>query len=254
MPRGGRLLDLATGNGFVIKQILSVRRDLKATGVDYSDRLPPAPRNAKLRCGIAMENLPFPSARFDAVTSQFGLEYGLMDEALAEVARVLRPGGRLATIVHLPDGPLVKHNAERAKSLAWTMDEERLLERATAAAAIGEIGTVARLIETVGNAALRQFGDGSAAAELCQAVARCLPLLNQPNSAFSRAVLVIERQAKFESNRIAALLGAANKVVSAEAMEELFSMHNFERVERVLIEAVPGHGAYAAMISAKRPM
>jgi SAM-dependent methyltransferase len=45
------------------------------------------------------ESLPFPDASFDAVTSQFGLMFMDRPRALAEMRRVLRPGGRLAVAV-----------------------------------------------------------------------------------------------------------------------------------------------------------
>ena len=41
-----------------------------------------------------IEELPFPDASFDLVTATGVLEYADVDAALAELARVLRPGGR----------------------------------------------------------------------------------------------------------------------------------------------------------------
>ena len=71
-----RVLDLATGNGRVMAQLLEKRRDLKLLGIDRAAALPPPPRGSKIRAGTNMEDLPLPDGQFAAVTSQFGFEYG----------------------------------------------------------------------------------------------------------------------------------------------------------------------------------
>lgn len=54
-------------------------------------------------CGDA-EALPFPGSAFDAAAVAFGLRnFADMDRALAEAARVLRPGGRLACLEFAPN-------------------------------------------------------------------------------------------------------------------------------------------------------
>jgi demethylmenaquinone methyltransferase/2-methoxy-6-polyprenyl-1,4-benzoquinol methylase len=56
------------------------------------------------------ESLPFPDATFDAVTFTYLLRY--VDDPPAtvrELARVLRPGGTLASLeFHVPDGPVLR--------------------------------------------------------------------------------------------------------------------------------------------------
>jgi SAM-dependent methyltransferase len=62
--------------------------------------------DADVRVGLLPE-LPFPDGTFDAVTANFVLNHvGRPKEALVELRRVLRPGGRLAlTIWALPHAP-----------------------------------------------------------------------------------------------------------------------------------------------------
>jgi SAM-dependent methyltransferase len=101
---GQHVLDVACGTG-VLARTLALRTgsDKRVIGLDVNDgMLAVAQRTAPgvdWRHGRA-ESLPFEDGRFDAVVSQFGLMF-FEDRAAAirEMARVLRPGGRLAVAV-----------------------------------------------------------------------------------------------------------------------------------------------------------
>jgi len=102
--QGQDVLDVACGTGVLARE--AARRVLPAgsvVGLDCNDgMLAVARREAPeiaWRQGQA-EALPFADARFDAVVSQFGLMF-FEDRvlALAEMWRVLKPGGRLAVAV-----------------------------------------------------------------------------------------------------------------------------------------------------------
>lgn len=134
LPRRARVLDLGTGDGAVLGKLKRARDDLKLVGVDSSPVLPPAPKGMTLKPGVAMENLPFAAASFDAVTSQFGFEYGQTDEVAREIGRVLTPGGSLLFVVHHADGPILEHNLARLSGLAWAVRESGLLDKARALA------------------------------------------------------------------------------------------------------------------------
>jgi SAM-dependent methyltransferase len=95
---GMRLLDVATGPGYVAARAAELRAD--AVGLDFSETMlaharSKAPGVEFLR-GDATA-LPFADESFDAVVAAFLLLHlGTPERAVAEAARVLRPGGRAA--------------------------------------------------------------------------------------------------------------------------------------------------------------
>jgi SAM-dependent methyltransferase len=105
-PRMGRLLDIGTGTGRLL-ELVAPRVD-NALGVDASRemlalaRARLAERGLAGRCAVRqadMYRLPLPDAAFDAVTLQMVLHYAEDPAAaLAEAARVLRPGGALLVV------------------------------------------------------------------------------------------------------------------------------------------------------------
>ncbi len=103
--RDERLLDVATGTGALLRA-LAVRPGppLHAVGVDSSAamlaRVGPLPAGWELVRGDARA-LPFAPASFDLVSAAYllhTLDRDARAAVLAEIARVLRPGGRVVTV------------------------------------------------------------------------------------------------------------------------------------------------------------
>jgi demethylmenaquinone methyltransferase / 2-methoxy-6-polyprenyl-1,4-benzoquinol methylase len=102
------VLDVATGTGLVAEALVG-RYGCSVVGLDQSEAMlagarrrvagdPALARRLELVQGEA-EKLPFEDARFDAVTFTYLLRY--VDDAAAtmrELARVLKPGGRMASL------------------------------------------------------------------------------------------------------------------------------------------------------------
>jgi demethylmenaquinone methyltransferase/2-methoxy-6-polyprenyl-1,4-benzoquinol methylase len=98
---GGHVLDVATGTGLVAAEL--VRRGFRVTGVDQSAQML---TRARERFGgrvdlveASAEALPFVDASFDHLTVTYLLRY--VDDpgaTLAELARVVRPGGVVASL------------------------------------------------------------------------------------------------------------------------------------------------------------
>jgi len=114
LPRGGWLLDIATGTGDIAFEARQQAPGLHIVAADFTL---PMMRVGQRRDGahaIAWQaadtlHLPYAGAAFDAVTSGY-LFRNVTDipGALAEQIRVLRPGGRLVTLdtTPPPGGPL----------------------------------------------------------------------------------------------------------------------------------------------------
>jgi SAM-dependent methyltransferase len=104
---GDRLLDVACGSGLAVE--LATVRGATCAGIDASPRLVGVARDrvpsADLRVGD-MHALPWEDDGFDVVTSFRGI-WGTTPDAVAEVRRVLRPGGRLGLTVwgHIKASP-----------------------------------------------------------------------------------------------------------------------------------------------------
>jgi SAM-dependent methyltransferase len=179
LPRSASVLDLATGNGAVLGHIGGVRPDLRLTGVDSALDLGRGREGTpRLMAGVAMEQLPFDAASFDAVTSQFGFEYGDTDAIAAEVARVLRPGGVLRLLIHHAGSPVVAQGIARAEQLRWALAPGSPLEQAVKFAAARQLAPLPlppALRGAPGEAA-RRFSGPSAAAEIMTGMVQVLEL------------------------------------------------------------------------------
>ena len=112
--RDDRVLDVATGTGLVARELVR-RYGCSVVGVDQSTEMlagarrrlarePALARRIELVQGEA-ERLPFANRQFDHLTFTYLIRY--VDDpgaTLAELARVVRPGGRIASLEFgLPD-------------------------------------------------------------------------------------------------------------------------------------------------------
>ena len=109
LRRGGHVLDVATGTGLVAAELL--RRGFEVTGVDLSpEMLTVAHRRFGDKVELinaSAEALPLASGSFDHLTVTHVLRYVADPGAtLAELARVVRPGGVVALLEFgVPEGP-----------------------------------------------------------------------------------------------------------------------------------------------------
>lgn len=95
LPSGSRVLDAASGRGTSM-ELLASRYGWDMVGVDASTAQLRSQEDLGRRvCGLAGDDLPFRDGAFDGVLSECSLCLVGGDAALAEYARVLRPGGVL---------------------------------------------------------------------------------------------------------------------------------------------------------------
>jgi ubiquinone/menaquinone biosynthesis C-methylase UbiE len=114
VPQGGRLLELGCGDGCLTVE-LAKRPEYSVAGIDIvllalelaQRRAAAAGRQLDLRCG-SICTLPWPDAYFDIVVDGHCLHCIVLDDrprALAEVRRVLRPGGALVVMTMCGNPP-----------------------------------------------------------------------------------------------------------------------------------------------------
>jgi SAM-dependent methyltransferase len=143
---GDRLLDVACGSGLSIE--LARLRGAVCSGIDASPRLVAVASHRSPECDIRvgdMNALPWDRASFDVVTSFRGI-WGTTPGAVAEIHRVLRPGGRVGITVwgHLKVSPG-----------AWALAPFRLaatekVDNQAAMVSLGRPGAGEQLLESHG--------------------------------------------------------------------------------------------------------
>ena len=107
---GDRVLDVAAGTGNAA--IRAAEAGGTVTAVDLTPELFAAGRRRAAEAGVAVEwvegdaeQLPFEDESFDVVLSTFGVMFAPRHAVAArEMARVLRPGGRIGLATWTPDG------------------------------------------------------------------------------------------------------------------------------------------------------
>jgi SAM-dependent methyltransferase len=111
---GERVLDAATGTGAVA--ILAAQRGADVVGMDLAPVLIETARERAAQEGVSVqfdvgdaEEMPYEDASFDVVTSTCGVMFAPDHEAVAsELARVTKPGGRIALACWTPEGGLAQ--------------------------------------------------------------------------------------------------------------------------------------------------
>lgn len=162
------VLDLATGNGPLprllaeahaadparMPRVLAV--DLADVVMPWRDALAPAlAARIAVHPRVSATALPFADASVDLGCSQYGFEYVPREAALAELLRVLAPGGRAALVLHHAGSRLVEVAREEDAHLAVLLAPEGLLAQAAPM-----LAPMARAATPAGREALR--GDAAA--------------------------------------------------------------------------------------------
>jgi SAM-dependent methyltransferase len=161
-PRQGeRVLDLATGTGWASRVIAQRFSGVQVTGADIAEQMLEHARSlaALQRLAIAYrhadaEQLPFADAEFDALVSTFGVMFaGRPERAAAEIARVVKPGGRVVLATWKPDSNVFHMFGVMKKFMA--------APPAPPPPSPFEWGKVARVVELLGASFDLRFEEGT---------------------------------------------------------------------------------------------
>jgi hypothetical protein len=129
-----RLIDLASGAGVVARQAAQIAKASDASpalyATDYAASVCAAlARDVDLNLTGAicadLARAPFRAGSFDAVVSQFGLEYAGQG-AFGAAADLVAPGGRLAIVAHMAGGAVHQECAENLEMLRAVLDADIL--------------------------------------------------------------------------------------------------------------------------------
>ena len=110
---GLRIIELGCGNARLARQLLDTHPTSEVTGLEVDERQHAknlaAPQERLSFVAAGAQSVPFPDASFDLALMLKSLHHvplAVLDQALSEVARVLRPGGHLYVSEPVYDGPL----------------------------------------------------------------------------------------------------------------------------------------------------
>ncbi len=186
---GARVLDLATGNGVVPATLLKLKEfsidAVDAADIDPTNYLSESQQLAEVRfhAKVDLRNLPFPEAKFDVLTSQFGIEYAGLSEATAIVLEVLRPGGLIGFLVHHADSEILQGSRIKIDEMNILLQEGGVIE--TLLKMLKGECSFAKL-EDAGRSAVDQYPNGSASisGQIFSGINQISQLLsNSPNAA-----------------------------------------------------------------------
>ena len=101
--QGPRVLEASVGTGYLLSQYAG---QFESYGIDYNQRLVIIARDNLQKSGLKaklqvanVEALPYPAASFDTVVNTMAFTgYPDGQQALSEMSRVLRPGGRIVMV------------------------------------------------------------------------------------------------------------------------------------------------------------
>ena len=133
LPAACAVLDVGAGSGAAARVAKESSSERTVVALDPSIEMVRVARSYGLRVVAgAVPGLPFPNATFDGVMANFVLSHlTAYEEALADMARVLKPGGKLAVTSW---GSLRNEYRERWQQVADAFADKEALQAAVAKA------------------------------------------------------------------------------------------------------------------------
>lgn len=117
LPSASSVLDLGCGSGAAGRALIAGNPQLRVTGVDFASVPASGDPRLEILANTRMEQLPFADRSFDAAVSQFAFEYGSVEDAAAELSRVLRPGAPVSLLVHHSEARIAADSVAHRQAL-----------------------------------------------------------------------------------------------------------------------------------------
>ena len=263
---GACLLDIGTGNGAVALIAAEVAaeagRRFDIHGIDTADIDPPrfVPARAELLRTIRFhgrtpaERLPFQAGTVDGISGQHALEYTDVDRSVAELARVLRPGGRVRLVMHARDSAIVAANRAKIDHSRYLLGDSGLFAaavavieaaaRAPGGAASPEMARAAEAFQALRASAAERLGDGPGRHLLGQ-ITGAFDRIYQargryPSDRLTAMIRGVAAQLEAERQRMDALCAAALDEPAARRIADLFTSAGCDRPELAAVTAGTG--------------
>jgi len=282
LPPGATILDLGTGNGSLAVQAVSVSESkplpFSIHGVDLADIDPSRYvasadkllAQVKFHPRTAMEHLPFDAESFDAIGSQYAIEYSNIKESVGEVFRVLKPGGRVRFLLHANDGVLkdrCRQQYEQAQTIlasdlfpATTELLAALIEAETmnTQAAIQEAEVLILRVKNVFDVLQEKFSDEEDRSLIDNlfAAVRSLPGLRKSHNlqALTKMSEDIQLLLRAQAKRLLAMQQAALDDIKVNEMAEQLRLLKFECISLERANTVTGAPCLGYWLYGEKPM
>lgn len=257
LPEGARILDVGTGNGVVA---LIAAETTKARGRNWEihatdlARIDP-PRHVSdgarrlagitFHAGVATEHLPFEAESFDAVSGHYALEYTDTAAALAQIHRVLKPGGDAQFILHSTESMLVQSARRSLREAEIVLVETKVYRRlhrlvtmeqatpgATQSATVELRAAIHALKQALEQA--RQAGAGRVLSVVLDAVQKLLVARKQTDAhAVGLEVDRAEAELRASVRRLNDLIEHARTAQAMDSIEKEAASAGFSLIERM---------------------
>lgn len=119
-----KVLDLATGNGAVPVVLLGANPEIQVIAVDRAEIDPtqfvsdtPELHKVEFHPNVDIQRLPFEDDTMDAITSQFGIEYAGLLDAIEAALPKLKSNGELLFVIHNTDSEILATSAKKIVEL-----------------------------------------------------------------------------------------------------------------------------------------